>query len=544
MGVLPSLCLADHPLLSVELSNAEESALQARMDEFYRDSSPTPMLQRLPKFNVVKGVRSLRKSRLETEPVIHQTLKSAAGKKLSSSFLAARKKWFKKNKKMSEQLNSWSSIESSDRVEDLAETYVSAEEIIRNLDKLPVKGEVSGDYWSGDYWSMNWGLTSYRYSSEKKFKLYKNAVEAYLQPEEWLERFGNMDLKTLALEVALWSPSEKYDLFVGDSKFTLTREQKSEGADFVQSDGKVEDWFGICDGWSPASIFVPAPKKTVVSKGLGGVELRWLPDDIRALASLAWTNGDYTHNLVGRRCDSVNPKTYKNGRISEVECADSNPATFHFALTNMIGLNKTPFIMDATFDAEVWNQPVLAYEIKYFNPRYPKQKSYNYRDVMVPYDDSFKKRDRFQRPLTRGYRKQNKYYDGGVEAIVGVQATVIYLVEYQAEFNLQPHENVTERVTYTYDLEFHEKGNELVPMGGEWHENTHPDFFWVPKKGTVASAKWDIRLPKINPQSGPNANLTSIARQSSKEGYPLCSVIEALVTESSGSSAYRCQREN
>lgn len=513
--------LAGAAQLSTELSGLEEETVQSRIEKFYRNFNPRVMIEQIQKFEARTGFPSKRQSRIDFRN--HQV---------------------KRQSKLRGKVNSWSNIEPSDRVEDLVETYIPKDEIDRNLDHLPVKGEVSGDYWSGDYWSMNWGLTSYRYSTGKKFKLYKNAIEAYLQPDEWIERFGKTNLTELAREVELWSPAEKYDLLVGDNKFTLTREQKSEGADFVQSDGKVEDWFGICDGWSPASIFVPAPKKIVKTKALGGVEITWLPDDIRALASLAWTNGDYSHNLVGRRCDTINPKTYKNGRISETECADSNPATFHLALTHMIGLNKTPFIMDATFDAEVWNQPVLAYEIKYFNPRYPKQKSSNFRDVLVPYDEHFKRKDRFQKPLTRGYRKQNKYFDGGVTAIVGVQATVVYLVEYQAEFHLQPHENITERVTYTYDLELHDKNGALIPMGGEWHENTHPDFFWVPKKDTVATAKWDLKMPELNIQAEPNDALTSVARQSSKEGYPLCSVVEALVKESSESTLYRCRREN
>jgi len=534
--------LATNLELSTDLSDMEQEGIESRIEQFYLNMNPKIMNQRIEKYDVSHGNKSKRKSPLDIHKSAVNSLGLSAGKKLSLNYFSSRERWMHQQQNFEGELTTWSSIEPSDRVEDLAETYIPKAEIIRKLDELPVKGEVLGDYWSGDYWSMNWGLTSYRYSSGKKFKLYKNAVEAYFQPEEWLLHFGSNDLMKLSKEVELWSPSEKYDLFVGDQKFTLTREQKAEGADFVQADGKVEDWFGICDGWSPASFFVPVPKKTIKSKGLGGVEITWLPDDIRALASLAWTNGNYSHNLIGRRCETVNSKTYKNGRISETNCADSNPATFHFALTNLIGIHGIPFIMDATFDAEVWNQPVLAYEIKYFNPRYPKQKSSNFREVMVPYDQLFKKKDRFQRPLTRGYRRDKKYFDGGVRAIVGVQATVVYLVEYQAEFGLQPHENITERVTYTYDLELHEKEGELIPLGGEWHENTHPDFFWVPKKGEVASEKWDLKMPEVDIDAVPDKVLTDVAKQSSREGYPLCSVIEALVKKSSGSSSYRCVR--
>lgn len=524
--LLPLFACGIDRSLSPQLSAEEVKILDAQIESFYRNSNPDVMGRKIPKYDVLGNGQTKRKSR----------------KKLTSQFFNSRNQWIARRFQSKGKLQFWSSSEVSDRIEDLAETYINKSQINRNLDNLPVKGEISGDFWSGDYWNMNWGLTSYRYSSGKKFKLYKNAVGSYFQPEEWLQLVQIANLDELSKTVQFWSPAEKYDLLVGDEKFGLTREQKQEGAAVVQSNGKVEDWYGICDGWSPASIFVPKPEKTVRSLGIGGVEITWLPDDIRALASLSWTSGDYPYNLIGRRCDTLNPKTYKNGRISETDCADSNPATFHFALTNLIGIHGIPFIMDATFDAEVWNQPVLSYEIKYFNPHNPKKKSHNPKLVMVPYDEQFKKRDRFQKPLTRGYRRANQYFDGGVKAIVGVQATVVYLVEYQAEFELQPHENVTERVTYTYDLELHEQDGELIPMGGEWHENTHPDFFWVPQKSAVASTKWDLGAPRVELSNLPEQPLKELAHKASKDGYPLCSVIEALVNTSSEKGSYSCPK--
>jgi hypothetical protein len=40
------------------------------------------------------------------------------------------------------------------------------------------------------------------------------------------------------------------------------------------------------------------------------------------------------------------------------ECADTNPGSFHIAVSNLLGIQKVSFIEDRTFDYEVWTQPV------------------------------------------------------------------------------------------------------------------------------------------------------------------------------------------
>jgi hypothetical protein len=124
---------------------------------------------------------------------------------------------------------------------------------------------------------------------------------------------------------------------------------------------------------------------------------------------------------------------------------------------------------------------------------------------------------------------------------VAVETTVVYLTEYAAQFDEKPQENVTERVTYTYDLELHEKEGELIAKGGEWHSNLHPDFLWVPKRNEVSREKWDDKNLKVDLSSIPNEKLSELASKASKAGYPLCSAVEALVNASSdGSRTYRC----
>lgn len=72
--------------------------------------------------------------------------------------------------------------------------------------------------------------------------------------------------------------------------------------------------------------------------------------------------------FVGQRCDSQTPEQDENGRIITQGCADVNPATWHIVMVNKVARDQESFVFDATYDYEVWNQPVFGYSYKYFNP--------------------------------------------------------------------------------------------------------------------------------------------------------------------------------
>jgi len=431
--------------------------------------------------------------------------------------------------------------EPDDRFRELADTWIAKGDRRFSLDSLPTRGAQASDPWSGDYWRANHGFTSYRYSSGVKYEKWRDAVDAYAQPDEW-KGLANLPLAELAAAVVRWSPAEKYDLAVGDLSFQLTREQKQEGETLVGPLGKIEPWMGLCHGWAPASLFVPNPRRSAVSTGPGGVAITWYPDDIRALASLAWSNGNFDTNFIGGRCNAEKARVYPNGRLRDVECFDTNPSSLHLALANFLGRQGIPFLADAIFDAEVWNQPIVEYQFRYFDPTDPTRMSDDWRDVGVDYDDAFKARDRFQSPLTRGRRKANGSHDDrGISKIVGVAATVVYLDTYDAAHAAEPAKNVTLSATYTYDLELHEKNGRYYPMGGEWHENAHPDFLWVPRRGDTATLPVDERPLGFRLDTpAPEAMAGVAAGASRKEGYPLCEVVRALVEASSGGS-YACR---
>ena len=79
-----------------------------------------------------------------------------------------------------------------------------------------------------------------------------------------------------------------------------------------------------------------------------------------------------------------------------------------------------------------------------------------------------------------------------------------------------------------------------MPRGGEWHENAHPNFLWMPERvqspnrATIASLwTYGLRPSRVE-------ELTHIARTASETAYPLCQVLKKLVDRSAGNASYRC----
>ena len=443
-----------------------------------------------------------------------------------------------------EGLKAWADFKKDDTVEELARSWVNT--VTYDLNEIPLEGSSERPLWSDDFWAMERGLTSYRYAFSDWFNSYREAIESYFQPQEWLSLQNPLE-ETSLKKILKWSPAEKYDLTLKDEMFSLTHEQKQEGEAYKNEEGEVEGWMGLCHGWAPASIMVPRPEKPLTLVGLHGVPVTWYPNDIKAMVTLAWANGNWKSNFVGRRCEQKKLKTYANGRIRSGECFDNNPATFHLALGNLIGIEKTSFVMDKAFDYQVWNQPIVSYSFIYFNPLQPSIRSRDWKKVAVLYDVKFKKKDRFQKPLTRGKfmegsrervrRLRDSQQDGHIKKIVGVIATVDFLVETTPpNHGPSPSEDTVGRDTYLYDLEIAQEGEKFSVTGGEWLQNNHPDFFFVPQKESSAQLVWDYMIEQDPLEVGKEA--------STQSGYPLCKLIKQLVegSQSGETISYFCPK--
>jgi hypothetical protein len=331
--------------------------------------------------------------------------------------------------------------------------------------------------WSDDYWAMYLGILGHRYAdagfpNSRDWKVNFDYIQS--RPALQIVESNNSDA------VNRLSPSEKYDILVGDNKMTLTNKMWEEGKTRYIRTGHVEPWMGLCHGWAPAAYMLPRPTHSVtVLAADGKTFITFYPSDIKALATLLWANIKTGSRFIGGRCHEKNPSVDpQTGRILSQKCFDTNPGTWHLAVVNQIGVSGRSMVLDVTYDYEVWNQPIVAYKYRLFNP----QKTSYARSLAEAsvLRTSFES-DRFK-----------KYRDSETETIVGVAMDVSYLVETRPE-QYSPDSARYDRVQtvrYYYDLELDGLGNII---GGEWYQNAHPDFLWTPEKGVKAVTDWEKR---------------------------------------------------
>jgi Transglutaminase elicitor/Bacterial pre-peptidase C-terminal domain len=118
----------------------------------------------------------------------------------------------------------------------------------------------------------------------------------------------------------------------------------------------IPGWWGICHGWAPYALSEPAAINPVERNGV-----TFYPGDLEGLMSLAYT--DVPTKFLSRRCNKDKPTMDPTGRIEATECRDMNPGSWHVLATNMMGLRNKGFVIDATYDLQVWNQPVYGYKV-------------------------------------------------------------------------------------------------------------------------------------------------------------------------------------
>ena len=524
-----------------KLTDWETKELNQRIKDFYANpTDPKQMDTPIPKADALTGELEEDDPSLvvgtngSTDPLL-----KAAGFKADPRFIKFQREYRAKHFPKPE-VPANATIEDDDKVQNLVKTWTT-EKADRDLNSVPTSGESSMDFGRMIIGVQNGDRPHIAIRMGSNFKTYKEALKAYRQPHEYNDLMDDSGTEKAAKTVVKWSPAEKYDLSVGDTDFTLTNQQKNIGKADMDDKGDVEKWMGICDGWAAAAIMVPKAKKPVDLAGADDVPIHWYPDDIRAMASLTWANTNFDSNFIGGRCEAKTPERFPNGRLKQQECFDTNPATLHLALGNMIGRAKLSFIFDSAYNVEVWNQPMKAYDFTYFNPLDPSKRGKEWAKFAVDYNAAFKAKDRFQKPLTRGkWVSDEKWDDSGIKKIVGVIATVAYMDEQDPDANDKPAEDAITRVTYTYDLELHDRDGVLVPLGGEWHRNMHPDFIWIPRKGSVAIDPSEPSDLNFTGDDTPRKKLANNAAETSGNGVPLCHVLRVLVQQSSGADTYSC----
>jgi hypothetical protein len=383
---------------------------------------------------------------------------------------------------------------------------------IKSLDQLKLtSSELKIIPWADSYWPAMKGLIGIRYSdpsfpNSKRFEDNFNYITS--RPASSIVASAN------PIAIDQLSPAEKYDLLVGDSNWTLTQFSWARGKNYLNRGYNVPSWVGICHGWAGAAhMTVAVSHKPIIVSSVNHISITFYPSDIKALQSMLWAFASPPARFVGTKCSISRPAKNAIGRIIEPSCINNNPATFHLVLTNQLGLNQRSFVMDATYDAEIWNFPMLKYSYRYFNPQTFEPQT-NVDQAIVPIakfvNDKFKE-----------FRSADARY------IVGIVMDDTYIIEINPNHGPQ---KVSPRKTirHFYDLELNAK-YEII--GGEWYANAHPDFIWTFNVNAIAKSISDDR---VNPadwginDSVPNL-WTSFAQAASLRGQPMLGVINSLL---------------
>ena len=402
-----------------------------------------------------------------------------------------------------------SAIQRNDAPENLVDTY--SVNTLEHMERSGLRAQqLKSQPWSDYYWATYQGGLANRYADPR-----------FPRSKIWSENIDYIFSHSCSVETL--SPAEKYDLLVGDPRWTMTRSVVADAQRYVKADGTIEPWMGICHGWAAAAFMMNRPQNSItVLAADGRTKIPFFPSDLKALGSMLWATTSPPSRFIGGRCNDQNPAQDELGRVLSQNCFDTNPGTWHLAVVNQIGVAQRSMIMDATFDYEVWNQPIYAYSYSYFNPI--TQKAVN------TLSEALVRKDQFSQDRFKSYRHPRTAF------MVGVVMKAVYVAETlpQKTSKDPPELDKLVAVKYIYDLEL---DSEHRIIGGEWYTNKHPDFLWVPPVGTSPVSEGDkilnqrgSRAPgRWNPQTEavPSA-WAEAAKVSSRYRQPLTRIVDSL----------------
>jgi hypothetical protein len=412
------------------------------------------------------------------------------------------------------------------------------------ITRLPVQGKAKKTPWSGYYWAIRYGVGSVRYSDDptintmykvdgnvKSTRTWQDSVNFYKQPLDYNKQLaGAFDLSTYVAKYA--SPTEMYDIAVGDKNFTLTNYYKNLGNTVKQSDGDIATWMGICHGWSIASYMEPKPLKSVtITAADGKTKIKFKPHDIMAIASMHWANAKFVSNFVGYMCDIYDPAKIPTdpvtGISTEYACWGLNPGTFHIILTNHMGKNGNTFIFDPdNTDYQIWNFPMSDYKIDYYQVTTKYQKTIGTAPVSIANIKTYLQtnKDDFLSFVMSKVDPTTAY-------IIGVRATVNFAVEKMPDNQDVGTKDLFNTSTIYYYLEC-DKYMRII--GGEWKAPNHVNFVWGPHRSTdVSITNEDKIISQFTGTVSELATMTKYAVSASGRGSPLRAFMKFLTTKTS-----------
>ena len=357
--------------------------------------------------------------------------------------------------------DNWNGVNNPHKLE-----KVTGVKIVTEFSALPLVAKLSNQHyiWSDTWWRNPWGGISYRWNAEPNPE---NFTYRTLTREEVM----SASLSTLEK----LSATEKYDIFMGNYDYPLTRRVRS------LYNPRQEWWEGICHGWSMAAIAHVEPARNDLPNS-DGVVVPFGSTDVKALLGFYYAKIHKTEKStqIGSRCripGKVPGEAYPQDDVRFEppfflrggSCADLNAGAFHLALTNMIGLQNKGLVVEIDRYADIWNQPVGEFASEVVSTKTTRRGSEVRIKMTMTYGEEAVTMD----------AESREDEEHGFVSMDPVTGTI---------------NNLTRARTYEYTLELDRAGK---ITGGEWHSNTRPDFLWV-KEGAATFSNEDFGLAGLN----------------------------------------------
>jgi subtilisin-like proprotein convertase family protein len=350
---------------------------------------------------------------------------------------------------------------------------------VYELAQLPSEGRSETEAWPSTYWPT-----------------YENSINArWLGPDElspaekydrafngWTPAEGFMDLRPFSPGDCENGFDEAYYQGLGPLATHISRymgnwrshdgedsdgDNEIDECDASSYDG-VETWFGLCHAWVPAAMLEDRPLRSVTHN-----DVTFHVADMEALLIAAYNRTPA--DMIGGRCnigagdDEVTRD--EHGRAEANECRDTNPGAMHVIMSNYLGRGSRPYAEDRTFDYQVWNQPVIAFNVTRNNTLTEAEAN-----ALI------------------GVEGDDYPFNDDAVAWADVHANTTYITESHASQTPAEASHYERTDYYTYVLELDADGKII---GGEYYGNSqtsHPDFLWNPRQLTSSS------VPNLNLQ--------------------------------------------
>ena len=340
-----------------------------------------------------------------------------------------------------------------------------------HVEDLPLEGRAERDSWPSTYWptyedGINARWQSNELSPAEKYDLAFNGWEL---PEGFME-LRPFDRYRPDPESG-WDPAyyEQLGPLASHTSQNMGNRRDREAAVADEEDHRpdewpVETWWGLCHAWVPAALLEDRPLRAVE---YGGVTFE--VGDMEALLIAAYNRS--SADMIGGRCNAGSGDSEverdEHGRAVDVDCRDSNAGSLHVIVTNYLGMMNRGFAFDRTYDYEVWNQPVVGYEIT-------KQE-----EIDVARANEL-----------LGRTGETYEYNEDAVTLYDVNLSVDWVTESHASTTPNDSARYTRTDRYTYILEVDAEGKVI---GGEYYGNSreqHPDFLWNPRRITRSSVPY------------------------------------------------------